>query len=266
MIQLIAVDVDGTLLTDKQLLTSQTIKALKCAIKNGIKIVLCTGRPTEGVRQIIQALGMHDGVVVSFNGAVIEDLATQTILFRQSLTLEDLLLISRLSDKLALDYHIQSLEGIYATKPIISPYTAYDSWLNRLPITVKSLAEFKQTPIDKILFVAEPSRLEACVRAIPACFFKQFNLVRSLDCFFEFLNKRASKGLALKQVAELYGIEQENIIAIGDNENDLSMLAYAGISVAMGNASHKVKVAASLTTKTNNEDGVAWVLKYLKII
>lgn len=85
--------------------------------------------------------------------------------------------------------------------------------------------------------------------------------MKSLDCFYEFLDRRANKGTALQVVADRLGILPEDVLAIGDNDNDLSMFDFAGISVAMGNGSAKAKAAADFVTRSNDEDGVAYALE-----
>jgi Cof subfamily protein (haloacid dehalogenase superfamily) len=89
-------------------------------------------------------------------------------------------------------------------------------------------------------------------------------VVKSAPYFLEVLNKQAHKGAAVKNLAEHLGIKQEEVMAIGDNENDLTMVEYAGIGVAMANATENVKNAADVLTASNEEDGVAEVInKYV---
>jgi len=258
MIRLVAIDVDGTLLNSKNQLTTQTKEMIGLARNLGIKIVLCTGRPFQGIRNLLQELQLDtsDEFAISFNGAVIQELGENNILLHQPLSFEALQEIEAISRKLKVPYHIQSDDAIYTSNQDISYYTAYDSHLNGSLIKYRTLAELQETPVNKILFVGHPDFLEDVIKKIPKNFFEDYNLMKSLDYFFEFLHKDANKGTALKKLAEKLTIQPEEIAAIGDNDNDISMLEFAGFAIAMGNASEKAKQAADFITKSNDENGV----------
>lgn len=262
MIKLIALDLDGTLLNSDHGISEANKKMIRAYKKRGCRFVLCTGRPFIGITAIIEALGLEgQGYAVSFNGSVIHDLASNEIVHNRPLPFRDLLEIDRLSHAIGVDYHIQSTAGIFTTNHEINVHTAFDSWLNKSRINVRKLEELHSTAINKVLFVSEPARLDQKIAEVPDHFRRKYNLMKSLDCFYEFLDKRANKGTALNVVADRLGILPEEVMAIGDNDNDVSMLAYAGISVAMGNGSEKAKAIADFVTKSNDEDGVAYALE-----
>lgn len=263
MIKMVAIDIDGTLLTDDNKLTQKTKQIISEVRAKGIKVVLCSGRPTAGIINIAKELDLdkEDELVISFNGAVTEELKNNRVLFKSPLTFEEFVEIENLSREIGVSYHIQSDDGIYTTNQDVSYYTLYDSWLNNVNLKVRTLAELKTISINKILFVASPEEMDYIIRKVPYNLNKKYHLMKSLDCFFEFISKDTNKGLALKRIANKLGFQPDEVMAIGDNDNDISMLTYAGMGVAMGNASEKAKKASKFITKSNNEDGVAFALQ-----
>ncbi len=109
--------------------------------------------------------------------------------------------------------------------------------------------------------IDEPEILKAAIEKIPQHLFEEYTLVTSSPYYLEILNKDASKGSAVKELADHLGIKQEEVMAIGDAENDLSMLKFAGVSVAMGNATPEVKAVAKYEVASNAEDGVKEALE-----
>lgn len=264
MIKLIALDLDGTLLNSRHEISEANKQAISEYKLRGCSFVLCTGRPFIGIKSIIATLGLEGkGYAISFNGSVIHDLTTKKIVHNRPLPFQNFLEIDGLSRAIGVDYHIQSTAGIFTTSADINVHTAFDSWLNKSCINVRDLKDLETTAINKVLFVSEPDKLEQKIAEVPEHFHAKYNLMKSLDCFFEFLDKRANKGTAVAWVAEKLGILPEEVLAIGDNDNDLSMFAYAGTSVAMGNGSIKAKAAADFITKSNDEDGVAYALEQI---
>ena len=111
------------------------------------------------------------------------------------------------------------------------------------------------------MFIDPEPVLEEAIKRIPDSFYDEYTIVRSAPFFLEFLNKASSKGTGIKAVGEYLKIPQQEIICIGDAGNDLDMIEFAGLGVAMGNAFKEVKEAADYVTLTNEEDGVAHVIE-----
>ncbi|WP_429947309.1 Cof-type HAD-IIB family hydrolase [Enterococcus sp. DIV1297f] len=258
MIKLVAIDLDGTLLNPQGELSTSVKQTIQSVRQEKIKIVLCTGRPFYSLASLIKQLQLHkeDEYVISFNGAVLSDARGETVFFEQAVSYENFLQVLYLGQQLGLNYHIQSKEGIFTSSLVIDQYTAYDSILNRVPIKIVKLDELRHIPIYKVMLVGGKERINAAIPQIPPNWSKQFNHMRSLDCFYEFLPLQASKGQTLQRLTDQLGIQSNEVLAIGDNENDLSMLQFAGISVAMGNAAQTIKQQADYVTKSNEEDGV----------
>ena len=258
MIRLVALDLDGTLLDSQGLISNATRQTIQQVRRGGIKVVLCTGRPFYSLAPLLSQLELTgaEEYVISFNGALLSDAQGGQVLFEQPILFEDYQAIKALSEQLQLAYHVQSQKGIYTSNATIDPHTAYDSYLNQAPIHCVTDAHFQHIPIYKMMFVGTEDKLKRAIKQIPETYAQRFNMMQSLDCFFEFLHPQASKGQTLQRLAEYLAIHPSEILAIGDNENDLSMLEFAGISVAMGNAAEQIKKNADYVTKTNEEEGV----------
>ncbi|USS87052.1 sugar-phosphatase [Fructilactobacillus cliffordii] len=265
-IKLIAIDIDGTLLNEKNELAPATISAIKKAREKGIKIVLCSGRPLAGIRPYLKPLGLNgkDEYAIAFNGSVAEDLTGQVI-FETTVHYEDFLEIEMMSREMGVHFQIETTDGIYATNRDLSPYTVYESQLVNLPIHYRTPEEI--TPdfkIAKLMFIDEPDKIDLANHNIPDSIKHRMGVVKSTPVFLEFMNAKAGKGTAVKHLAEKLGLTAENVMAIGDQENDLSMIKYAGTGVAMGNGIDDVKENAQFITKPNSEDGVAYAInKYV---
>lgn len=113
------------------------------------------------------------------------------------------------------------------------------------------------------MYIDEPEKLDRTIAAIPEEVKERYTMVKSSPFFYEILHPAASKGNAVRQLADLLGIAKEEVMAIGDNGNDLTMIDWAGCGVAMGNAIPEVKASANYETKSNNENGVAHAIQEL---
>ena len=113
------------------------------------------------------------------------------------------------------------------------------------------------------MFIDEPERLNKVIAQIPASIKEKYMMVQSAPYFLEILHPEVSKGNAVKKLAEKLGIKQQEVMSIGDNGNDLSMIEYAGCGVAMENAIPEVKKSADFQTRSNNENGVAYAIQEL---
>lgn len=260
MIKLIAIDIDGTLLNSHHQLTDEVKVALKKAEEKGVKIVLCTGRPLTGVQDLIEELDLfgENDYVVTYNGSLIQKTKTKEIVSKFELTYDDYLAIDTLARKLNVHLHTETADTMYTSNRDISRYTVLESYLVNMPLKFRTQDEMNaELNILKMMMIDEPEILERIPPLIPAEFYEQYTIVKSAPYFLEFLNKKVNKGAAVKRLAEQLNIQPSEVMALGDNENDLPMIEYAGIGIAMANATENVKKAASFITTSNDEHGVA---------
>lgn len=258
-IKIVAIDLDGTLLTDNKQITDKTVSVIKQASQVGVKIVLCSGRPLTGVAEHLKKLGLSgdNQFVITYNGALVRTIEGRTII-RHTLNYNDYTDLEALSRKLRSHFHVETENHIYTANKNLSPYTIAESFYVRMGIRYRDVGEMPMNlRIPKGMFIDPPEKITALREKIPQSFLEKYYFVQSEPFFLEVLNKSASKGNALKDLAKRLGWTSENMMAIGDQGNDLSMLKVAGTPVAMGNAIPEVKQLAKFVTATNEEDGVA---------
>ncbi|MFC6182611.1 sugar-phosphatase [Lactiplantibacillus daowaiensis] len=262
-VKLIAIDMDGTLLNEHSELNPATIDAVQAARDQGIKVVICTGRPLSGVSPFLKQLHISgdDEYAITFNGSMAQTTSGR-IITSHTLTHADYIDIEALSRKLNIHCHVESEDHIYTANRNISPYTVGESALVNMPIRYRAPGDMRvDMPVVKCMFIDQPELLATAITQIPKAFRDKYYIVQSAPYFLEFMNPQASKGAALKDLAERLKLTPAEVMAIGDQGNDLSMLKYATNSVAMGNAIPQAKQLAKYETKTNIEDGVAHAIR-----
>lgn len=262
-IKLIAIDIDGTLLNEENILAQETIDAITEARTQGIKVVLCTGRPLTGVKKYLKKLNISGSneYAITFNGAQVQD-ADGNIIEKSALNYQDFIKLEQLSHKLNTNFQIETADYIYATNRNLSPYSVAESYLVNMPIRVRTPEEItKNIEIVKAMLIADPDVIDAAEPKVPESLLNHLSMVKSEPVFLEFMNQKASKGQALSKLAEQLNLTAENVMAIGDQGNDITMISYAGTGVAMGNGIDKLKSIANVVTKTNKENGVAYAIR-----
>lgn len=259
MYKLIALDMDGTLLREDKTISKKTKEAIKKARDLGVKTVLATGRPLEGVQKYLKELDMfNDGdIVLSYNGSVIQETKSKKMISQIGLKGTDYKELYKVSEELGVNIHAFS-ETYGLTSPKDSEYTRVEAEINGIDIKFMPVSEIKDDEnMIKIMMIDTPEVLEKAIANLPKDLYERYTIVRSAPHFLEFLNKNANKGEGVKRLAELLNIKREEVIAMGDAGNDLHMIEYAGLGIAMGNAFDEVKEKANYVTDTNDNDGVA---------
>ena len=262
--RLAAVDIDGTLVTDKKELLPQTKADIQAFVRNGGVFVLATGRPTPGIRRYAEELDLKNlgGYVISYNGARTFDAKTNALLFQKNIPVDCYSRIFDAADTLRL-----SLTGykndVAVTQKANDRYFQMETTINHLEIRrVPDLrTEFTyETP--KFLITGEADflgdaegKLRAMLSDLPLSVF------RSEPFFLEITARGCDKGTAMLELAEALGIKREETMACGDGFNDVTMLRAAGLGVAMENAQIPAIEAAAYITDSNLENGVGKALR-----
>lgn len=263
-IKLIALDLDGTLLNSKKQLSKENRKALTECIQNGILVVPCTGRTADGIPSEIKDI---DGIryAIATNGAVIHDLKENTVLDTKMLTWEKAMELLKFVDNYPVMYD-PYIEGRGITEPKffenLSDYCLTDA----LQDLVKKTRDLHPSIIDYVRNIRKPVEkinlffpdMEGRAR-LRAELNKQADILvtSSIPNNLEINALGASKGEAIHRLADLLGIDRAQTMAIGDGENDFTMIRMAGVGVAMKNASEELQAEANYVTETNDDDGVA---------
>lgn len=260
-IKLIAIDLDDTLLNDNLKITPRTIRAIKAAEKKGVQTTICTGRMYVSTYPYAQELGI-DIPLITYNGALVKNSLDNNILYERTVPLKETRNVIELCRKYNCHLNVYHQDKLYVEN---SGY-----WANRYSSRIKvplhevdDLIEFLQEPPTKLLMMADEDILGKIRKNLEG---STLYITKSKSHFLEALNPEATKGIGLEVVAKSLNINRENVMAIGDNENDIEMLKYAGYSVAMANADDYVKEHADYVTGNNNEDGVAKVIEEMVLV
>lgn len=263
--KMIVLDIDDTLLCSKHFILPETKESLINAQKNGIKVVLCSGRPTVGMTKFIKELKIDEfgGYIISFNGANVVEAKTEKLLYENNLTVEQLHRLYNLSNENNVGIHTYSKTHIIAEAEY--KFTKFESELVGMDIEiVNNFKEAVNKPSVKAIMVEEPSVLKQIENRVKKET-KDMSVTFSKPFFFEFMNNAVDKGKSLKYLCDKLNIKPSEVMAFGDSHNDLPMIEYAGLGIAMGNSVKEVIAIANYTTKTNDDNGIKYAIdKFLK--
>ncbi|ALO05408.1 hydrolase [Lactiplantibacillus paraplantarum] len=264
-IKMIAIDIDGTLVNSKKQVTLRVKQAIKMAKEKKIKVVICTGRPLTGVKALLQELELDaqdDQYVVCFGGAATYTTSGELI-DERPISYEDYIDLEALARKLRLHFHAVSEDRLYTANRNIGDYTLYEANLVSMGISYRTPEEMRNIKLIKSMYVDEPEVLDAAIKQqkLFEPLKKRVNLTKSAPFYYEANANGVSKDNALQVLCEKLSLTAANVMAIGDEANDLSMIKFAGHGVAMGNAIPEVKQVADEITVDNEHDGVAVVIE-----
>ncbi|WP_321388479.1 Cof-type HAD-IIB family hydrolase [uncultured Enterococcus sp.] len=264
MIKLVAIDLDGTLLNSQKQISDEDKNTLKQAKKNGVKIVICTGRPLAAITGYLTELDLNDpgDYSITFNGGLVQKNDTGEIIEKALMPLKHIHELYELAVSLNIPLDILS-EGTVLHLPTSEEYPSiYGRLNNLLTFEPTKLGEMKADRIyNKAVVAIDADYLDAQIQKIPADFYERYEVIKTRSNLLEFMPKGITKAYGISLLARDLDIKQEEVMTIGDEENDLPMIEYAGIGVAMENAVDMVKKAADVITKNNDQSGVAEAVK-----
>lgn len=272
-IKAIVMDVDGTLTNGKKRITEKTKKVLLEAQKKGILLVLASGRPTTGLIEFAEELEMdkNGGFLVCFNGSKVVKCDTLEELFNETMSVEEAKRVLEHMKNFKVKPMIDKGEYMLVNNVFDNEiHTADGSVINIIKYEsrnghfklceIEDLSEYVDYPLNKILTAGEPDYLKAHYEEMMEPFKDTLNCMFTADFYFEFTAKDIDKAKALDAVLKPMNINRDEIISFGDGQNDISIINYAGIGVAMGNAVDELKEYADEITLSNEEDGIAYSL------
>lgn len=261
-IKLIAIDIDGTLLNADHVLTQRTVDTIRTATVKNIQVVLCSGRPYSGVASYLDQLGLNQSAyhyVITLNGAVVQT-TSQKLLVSQGLNSIDYQKFTEMAQEKGIHFHAETEDAIYTPDVPVGRYTTLDATLTGLPVMYQpGQGVSAKAVIYKGMLADEPERLTRFLadQQLVNTLQQKYYVVRSQPYFLEIMNAHANKGAALAFLGQQLGVTPDEMMAMGDQANDLTMMSFVDNGVAMGNAIPEVKQAAKFVTATNDEDGVA---------
>ncbi|MGT2935228.1 Cof-type HAD-IIB family hydrolase [Streptococcus castoreus] len=265
MIQLIAIDLDGTLLNSQKQIPKENIAAIKEAIAAGIKIVLCTGRPWSGTKPYFDQLELKaEEFLILNNGCSIYSSPDWELLHAKSLTDKDIQHLENLSCAFPKVYLALTGERDYfvleETVPAIVQADGDLVFTKVKAVTSQEIANSKQV-IFQAMYLGEKSVLDPFETAVRDQLSQSYSVVRSQDNILEIMPKGVTKASALKELVSELKLQPDQVMAIGDAPNDLEMLTYAGLGVAMGNAQKAIRQVADSISLSNDLAGVAYAIR-----
>lgn len=266
--KLIVSDIDGTLLRSDKHISFVTKQRIFDLIYKGHIFAIATGR-MHGAGKIITTELDYDGFLISCNGAVVKHLKTGEVIQAIELAPELAKQVVDVCEQYGAYYHLYDIEAIYASR-YANLAQKYAEGMPALPEGYHFTVAFPedlpamvgQVPIYKIgLYHEDPETFSAVMKTLQKI--EGLETCKSLDTSFDVMAKGVTKATGIEAIRAYYDIPLEHVIAFGDNENDMDMISYAGIGVAMGNAMEELKAAADFVTVTNDEDGLVYALDRL---
>jgi Cof subfamily protein (haloacid dehalogenase superfamily) len=256
-VRLLAVDLDGTIVGPELSISPRVRSALRRAREAGVHVTLASGRPFQGMQLFAQDLGINEPLIC-YQGALVQDPVHGEVYLHRGvpvhLAQEYIGFVRERGWELCLFLDSQ----LYAERvtPGLRLYAEYSPLEVEVHRTDNLQAILSGQP-TKLVVIVEAEQGERVSGLLQARFESRLRIVRSHACFVEATHPSASKGQALAFLTQRLGVPQRETMAIGDNDNDADMVAWAGLGVAMGNASAAVKSAADYVTAQLSEDGAA---------
>lgn len=252
--ELLACDIDGTLLNTKREITPKTAEAVGAMIKHNKRFVLSTGRPYNGVLGIMDKLGLKDRTIIIYNGATV--IADGKIIYSICLDKKIAETVVERGRSLGVTVILWKGNVLYTEKPC-EKIEFYKKLACTEPNYVQDLLSVCDENVTKIVWYDWASTAKEHCDEMNSLISSCATAYLTRDDFIEFVNKDCSKGTALKMIADYFGVDISKTVAIGDNHNDIPMFEAAGLSVAMENAEDFVKKSCDYVTDSCDNDGVA---------
>ncbi|GAB4546518.1 MAG: Cof-type HAD-IIB family hydrolase [Anaerolineae bacterium] len=259
-IALVALDLDGTLMGRERIISQRVRAAVKRAMAQGCWVSIATGRGFAPTADYARELGLN-APSICYQGALIRDHWQGTTVHCAAMPLPVARELIDFSQARQLNFQVYT-EDDRAFASQVDPIAARIADLSGIPVTpVGDLAGWLDRPPIKFLFFAHEEAVPRLVNDMQAQFNGRLQVVRSWDRLIEATGPGISKGAALARLAAHLGVPQAATMAIGDQDNDASMIAWAGIGVAMGGASPAAQAAADVIAPSLSEDGAAWAIE-----
>lgn len=265
--KLIACDMDETLLNDDKQISKENYEAIKKVRDLGVKFVLASGRGFIDIQNTAKLLNLYDKeneYIISFNGGVITENKANKLLSVEGITFEQTKALFNLGLDYNVGFHIYTIEEVYTYRISKEEHDYMKGRLDRcIALSKPDLDFLKNQQIMKVIFQNDDRNyLEKIEQEIPASIMSQFTISYSGNRYIEFNQQGVSKGSGLNKLIKQLNITSEETIAIGDNNNDISMIKAAGLGIAVANATTDTKaVANKICQFTNNQSAIAHIIE-----
>lgn len=254
-IRLLAVDLDDTLLNEESKVSEANIKAIQEAVARGVIVTIATGRMFESAQKIARQIGL-DVPLIAYNGALVQSAISEEVLMKTCVDEEAASAVLAMFREQGWYIQLYRDDTLYVDTKT-DDTRDYERRVDTVAVAIGDALYEDPSGILKMLAVNDVDKLDRVEEIVQSTFRGKIFAPRSRPRLLELVNAKVNKGEALRCVAEHFGVKQDEVMAIGDSNNDVAMLEYAGLGVAMGNASPRVKKVAQVITASNEEDGVA---------
>ncbi len=262
MYKLVVLDIDGTLVNSEKKVTEKTKEYIKKATEKGVKFIIASGRTPYGILPIAKEIELEKigGYILAYNGGMCMNCENMEVLYETNMPSTEMPKIYSYAKEHNIPLMTYNRETLLIPNEV-TEYIELEARLNNLTIC-KSNDFLKDVNFDfpKTLFTANAEILAKHESAIKELV-PHLEVFRSEPFFLEVCPPNIHKATGIEKVIEILGVKQEEVIAIGDGFNDVTMIQYAGLGVAMGNAHDDIKAIANHVTLTNDEDGVCKVIE-----
>lgn len=257
--RLVALDLDDTILRRDLTCSPRVKEAIQAVKEAGVLVTLATGRMFQSTLPYAQELGITLPLIC-YQGALVQDPVSKEVIFHRPVPLEMARQVIQRVRRWSLHINAYVDDELYVEKA--SPEAERYVQIARVPLhVVGDFLSFLTAPPTKLVIVSEEATIDRAMQELRAVFGQSLYITKSLPMFCEIAHPGCNKGVALSMLASHLGVSREETIALGDGLNDLEMIQWAGLGIAMGNAPPEVKAAAQRVTGTVQEDGAAQVLE-----
>ncbi len=261
--KVLVLDIDGTLTTSTKEISPKTKKKIQEIMEKGHFVMLASGRPTPGMMRYAKELELekYGGYLLSFNGAKIINCKSGAIVYQRTLPPFVLPGLYRFAQKnncgLITYFGDQIVCGTG-----MDEFIELEARINGMEVkSVNHFLQYVDFEVNKCLMTAPPDKAEKIMKILQEKYADTLSVYRSEPFFIEIMPKNVDKATSLERMLEAVGLKREAAICCGDGYNDITMISYAGVGVAMANAREEVKAVADFVTKSNDEDGLVDVIE-----
>lgn len=263
-IRLVAIDLDGTLLTSDKQITPRTVDAIAECTSRGIRVVLASARPPRSVVGFYRQLRLNTSVI-NYNGALVYDPPAKEVVHHQPLSPD----VAGQVIEFARRRHngvLVSVEALdkWFTDRYDQRYQT-ETAKHYVPDTVGPVESWLTCAVTKLMFLGPRDVMDDLEQVTVPQFAGKIAMVRTDDDLLQIMHPQVSKRTALDKVCRQYDISPAEVLAVGDAPNDVAMLAWAGIGVAMSNAPESVRQVADYITVDNDHDGAAQAIEWFAL-
>lgn len=255
-VKLVAIDVDFTLIGADLKIGERPKNAVRAAVGAGCVVTLASGRMFRATVPFAEELGIIGAPLITYDGALIKTAGTHEVISHRPIPLEQAREVLFYAQARGLHVNVYIDDALYVER-YSEEALSYMAHAKVDAAAVGNLADFVTQPPTKLLIIAAEPEVDRLLPRVKAEFGARLYVVRSMPRFIELTAKDVCKGSGLAALAQRLGVPREEVMAIGDSENDVSMLEYAGVGVAVRNAQSQVKEAADYVTEGESGDGVA---------